>query len=453
MRQFNFTHVSSQTKSLFVVAAPLSLGLMSQNLMTVIDSLMISHLGLIALAAIGLGGFIILITNAMTVGFSTYVQRQTAYDLGTTLKQKKFTSLTIAILIAIVFLPAYSGLLYVYLPPALVDMHLNTQVTSAMIPYVELRLWAITLVGINFAFRGFFSATHYLKAYLLTTLIMHVANILFNYLFIFGNFGFPNLGLQGAALASLLATVIASACYFFILFKLKFYPGNIGINNIRESLSGILDVLIPYGLQQMFFVSGFAVTLWIIGLTGTENLAIAGLIFNVSLFFFLPAIGFGIATAGRISHDMGAANYKSIVEWAQLAGALVFVLFSLLSLPLIFFTENFLQLFLDEPQLVAIAVTPMKIAAILFGLEALSLLYLQIFFAMNKGAQISAISVSLQWLLFLPMLYFLVNHLTVTLDQIWLLLATFRIINILLYIKLWLKIKKVLTSKAAKYSI
>jgi Na+-driven multidrug efflux pump len=202
-------------------------------------------------------------------------------------------------------------------------------------------------------------------------------------------------------------------------------------------------IVIPYGLQQVLFAAGFAVTLWVIGLTGTVNLAIAGLIFNISIFFFLPAVGFGIAAAGQVSFCMGAKQYREVKLWTNMTIVLVFILFGLMSLPVIIFNSEIMAMFFTNGQVAEMAATPLQIAALVFALEGISLLLMQVLFALNNGIKAVSHTFILQWLVFLPMFYVWVSNYQPALVAMWIAIVVFRVSNLLLLFGLWRVVQKI----------
>ena len=442
MGQFSAYKNWSQIKKLLTVALPISIGLMSQNLMSVIDAVMISQLGFVALAAIGLGGIIVFVINASVVGFSTYVQRETSFNLGRNEQELKHSALLSAIFVASLSIPLLTLLLKEHALPFLHVIHHDEQVVTQVVPYVEIRIWGLVLVAINFAFRGFYSAAHLLKLYLLVIVVMHTLNVGLNYCLIFGEMGMPAMGVEGAGLASLIATLVATFLNVWMLIKMSPVVRSPSFSKMYKTVVDMWRIVFPYGMQQVLFVTGFAVFIWVVGLTGTQNLAIASVILNISTFFFLPAIGFGVAAAGQISYGLGKEDKSGALQWASLSFRLVLLIFFLLSLPLLFFTDLFMQVFFTEQVLIDLSILPMQLAALMFTVEAMSLVLLQILFVVNKGVAATIRSVIVQWVFFLPVLYVLVNASLVVLDQIWMLLVVFRLINLSLLFMLWREVKE-----------
>jgi len=190
--------------------------------------------------------------------------------------------------------------------------------------------------------------------------------------------------------------------------------------------------------------------LWIIGLIDTQSLAIASVVLNVSIFFFLPAIGYGIAAAGAVSRALGSQQYQSAVSISQITMGFVFVFFSTLSLPVLFFTQDFMGLFFAEQNTLQQATEIMKVAALLFGLEALSLVLLQVLFAVNRGIITTLSSATLQWAIFLPLIYYWVSYENINVYDIWVTLAVYRLVSVIIFYLIWNSAQKDLNENLLK---
>src|SRR5690606_6779262 len=94
------------------------------------------------------------------------------------------------------------------------------EILSASNAYINIRSWGIFFAFINFSFIAFFVGTLRTPILVYSTLLQAISNVIFDYLLIFGKFGFPEMGIEGAALASVISEVVA-ACYFlgFTFFK------------------------------------------------------------------------------------------------------------------------------------------------------------------------------------------------------------------------------------------
>ena len=195
------------------LALPIIGGMVSQNILNLVDTAMVGTLGAPAVTAVGMGGFVNFWAISLILGVSSGVQAMAARRMGEGRESEAAAPLNGGILIALVVgLPLGLGLslLAPYFFPYL---NSDPEVIAAGVPYLEARLAVAFAVGINFSFRGFWNGIRQSQVYMRTLLFMHVTNIGLNYVLIFGNFGAPELGVQGAGIASALSVVAGSLYY------------------------------------------------------------------------------------------------------------------------------------------------------------------------------------------------------------------------------------------------
>ncbi|MCJ8345905.1 MATE family efflux transporter, partial [bacterium] len=194
--------------TLLNLAVPIIGGMLSQNLLNILDTAMVGRLGSDALAAVGLCGFLSFLCVGMLMGFSTGVQAVSARRIGENRIDEAAKPLNMAIVMIIVLASLISIIVYLLIPTILPLLNPDPNVVKSSIDYFSIRIFGVIFVGLNASFRGFFNGVGLAKIYLRTLVIMHFLNIVFNYLLIFGKFGFPELGVQGAAIG----TLISLAC-------------------------------------------------------------------------------------------------------------------------------------------------------------------------------------------------------------------------------------------------
>ena len=136
-------------------------------------------------------------------------------------------------------------------------------------------------------------------------------NIVFNYLLIFGNFGFPEMGIAGAGLS----TVLSQLFNFLLLLFMAFSRSN----NVRfKTISGwrfdrtLFGRLVKYGLPNgvQFFldIAAFSAFILIVGRLGSAELAATNIAMNVSMLSFMPMIGMGITVSILVGQSLGGNN-------------------------------------------------------------------------------------------------------------------------------------------------
>ena len=134
-------------------------------------------------------------------------------------------------------------LLLAFLTPNLFPLLVNDELVVAEgTPYLQVRLLAMTALGMNYSFRGYWNGINLSKIYLRTLVIMHLSNLLLNYLLIFGKFGFPELQTLGAGIGTAIANYIGTTVYFFPLFDLHEKTASLRAMPNKKTLKTIIEL-------------------------------------------------------------------------------------------------------------------------------------------------------------------------------------------------------------------
>jgi multidrug resistance protein, MATE family len=193
------------------------------------------------------------------------------------------------------------------------------------------------------AFSGMLSGLGRTTPVMVVTLSATAVNIVFDYLLIFGHFGFPALGIAGAGWASLLSMCVQLISYAFIVlsrgFREKYRTTDWRPN--RKALRALIRFGLPSGIQFFIDMGGFTAFILLVGRLGRNELAATNLAFNVNTIAFMPMIGIGIAVSVLVGQALGRndparARYsvRSALDMTLLYMGTVAVLF--LVLPRVF---------------------------------------------------------------------------------------------------------------------
>jgi Na+-driven multidrug efflux pump len=169
----------------------------------------------------------------------------------------------------------------------------------------------------NFLFSSFFVATANTKIISLSTLVVGVANTILDYGFIFGNFGFPELGIQGAAIASVLAQGMGTITYLVYSnwgvnswFSKYFVLGGPKISS--SVLKELLQTGLPLVGQNFMSMAGWFVFFTLIEKLGERELAVSHVSRSIYALLMTPIFGFSDSANSFVSNAIGAKNYKEI---------------------------------------------------------------------------------------------------------------------------------------------
>ncbi len=417
---------SPRTREVLHLSLPIIGGMMSQNVLNLVDTWLVGGLGAAALAACGLANFMNFMAVAAITGLSTAVQAMAARRVGEGRIGEAAVPLNGGLLLSLAVGVPLSALLIVLVPSFFPLMVNDPAVAEAGVPYLQWRLVAVALVGMNFSFRGYWSAVKLTRLYLYTLLWMHALNILFSWTLIYGHFGFPALGTAGAGIGTSLAIAAGTATYFWHASRHARGHGFLHGLPSREQIRGLLKLGTPTCIQQLLFSGGFTMLFWIVGQIGTPELGAANVLVNLTLLAVLPGIGFGLAATTLVSQALGRKDAADAHRWAWDVYKVAAWLFLALALPMLLLPGPILAFFLRDPQLVEIARVPLQLVGLGILLDGLGLVLMHALLGAGATGLVMKVSVGFQWLLFLPMAYVLGPMLGLGLTAVWLGMTLYR---------------------------
>ncbi|MEM7283279.1 MAG: MATE family efflux transporter [Pseudomonadota bacterium] len=430
----------ARLQRILTLALPIIGGMVSQNILNIVDTAMVSRLSNsdAALAAVGLGGFALYMGQALILGISTGVQSSASRRKGEGRLSESAFFLNGGLFLVAVAAPILSLVLFFSVPLVYPYLNGDANVIELGVPYLEIRLIGTIFIGMNYAFRGYWNAIDMPHLYMSTLVVMHAANIFLNWVLIFGNLGAPAMGVEGAAWASVISIGIGTTIYFFLGFRHAVINGFMGGLPKQEELMTLIRLSIPNGLQQLFFSAGFVATFWIIGQVGTVELAAANVLINLTLVAILPGLGLGLAAATLVGQALGKKDIDDAQAWGWDVTKVAIVVMGVLGLPAVFFPEWLLTtVFKLTPETLAAALWPLRIVGMTMVFEALGMVLMNSMLGAGDTQRVMYIATGLQWLVFLPAAYLVGPVLGYGLLAIWLLQGTYRGLQAIVFTWFW----------------
>ena len=399
--------------------ATLSLGLplIGSHLMQMVpgltDTIMLGWYGVDELAASVLAHslfFIILIVGSgFAITVMPMVASAAAIDDKTSVRRSVRMGLWISIIYSIFFIPIllFSENLFLILGQ---EEHLAKSAQT----YLRIAGWSIVPGLLIMVLKSFFSALERPNVVLLSLIIGGLANIILNYTLIFGNFGMPELGLTGAAIATLVTTIISILILlYFCLFKDE-YSLYLIFNNIWrmdiEAFKEVFKLGLPVGITMLAESGLFSATAVMMGWLGTNALAAHGIAIQISGITFMIYLGLANAGTVRVGRAVGRMD-NSGLKLASISviiltiGAVLIVAFTFLSVP-----KPLLMLFLspshvDTPSIILIGVPLLAIAAIFQIADGLQVVVLGLLRGLKDTAIPMVITTICYWGVGIPCSY------------------------------------------------
>jgi len=419
------------------LALPIIGGMLSQNVLNLVDTAMVGTLGDAALAGVGLGGFANFLFSAFILGISAGVQAMAARRVGEGRLSETAIPLNGGLLIALVIAVPWSALLitlaWEYFPVLTND----AAVVEQGVPYLRARLFAMFAMGMNFAFRGYWNAVDKSILYMRTLISMHVINIFLNWVLIFGNLGAPELGAQGAGVASAIATIFGTASYFLLGRSYARDAGFLHGLPTRETMKTIIRLAAPAGFQQFFFAAGMTVFLMLVARMGTPELAATKVIIDLILVGILPGIGFGLAAASLAGQALGRGHPDDAKRWGWDVTRIAVMVVAALSLPAVLFPEWILSGFIHEPSTLALAKNPLRVAAGFLFIDSVGMVLMNALMGAGDTKRVMFIGIGFQWLIFLPIVYVIGPIMGLGLVAVFTTQAAYRGLQALTFASMW----------------
>ncbi len=310
--------------------------MVGHTLVAFVDNIMVGKLGTSQLAAISLGNSFIFLAMSFGIGFSTAITPLIAES-----NAKKNTEKTKMILsngiIACSILGFILTLIVLLSKPIIYHMGQPENVVELAYPYITWVAISLFPLVIFQSFKQFSDGLSFTKIAMISTLMANIINIIINYILIYGKLGFPQMGLVGAGIGTLISRIFM-IIIILILIKtnnnISKYIGSFSeINFSLLHIRKIIDLGYPSALQMMFEVGFFISGIWVCGIIGTNFQAANQIALNLSTLTFMVALGFSVAATIRIGNQKGLNDYKNLKRIAIsifLITVLIEILFALI---------------------------------------------------------------------------------------------------------------------------
>ncbi|MDG1226511.1 MAG: MATE family efflux transporter [Polaribacter sp.] len=445
MKIYQYT---SEFKYNWKLAAPVMLGMLGHTFVSFVDNIMVGQIGTAELAAVSLGNSFMFIAMSIGIGFSTAITPLIAEaDSSDNLKQARSTYknglfLCTALGIAL-FLGIYFSKSVMYL------MKQPEEVVELAIPYLDLVAFSLIPMIIFQAIKQFSDGMSMTKYPMYATLLSNIINIILNYLLIFGKFGFPEMGIVGAAYGTLISRIVM-VLYLWILLRFNKRSKRI----VRDIKFFVLDFLmikkiINLGslsaMQMLFEVAIFTAAIWLSGLLGKNPQAANQIALNLSSMAFMVAMGLSVASMIRVGNQKGLKNYEDLRRIAFslfLLGVLLAIFFALLffifhkSLPSIYVNSNDTANYADNMEVISIASKLLITAAFFQISDSIQVVVLGALRGLQDVKIPTILTFISYWVVGFPISYFLGKEEMYGSFGIWLgLLAGLTTASILLFIR------------------
>ncbi|MBM7614471.1 MATE family efflux transporter [Alkaliphilus hydrothermalis] len=336
-------------KRMLTIALPISLQNLIFSSLNMVDTVMIGRLGEAEIAAVGLANQYFFILNLLLFGINSGGAIFTAQFWG-----KKDTSNIKRVLGITLILGGGLSILFAVLaffnPEFLLRIFTKDRTVIGLgSKYLRIVSLSYFITAISFAYSFILRSIGQAKLPMVVSGVSLLTNTLLNYLLIFGNFGFPQMGIQGAALATLVSRGLEIVFLLTVVYRQKMVlAGRIKelFHISRNLFKRYIDTALPVILNEGFWVVGMTMYSISYARISTEAIASVQIANTVQSIFMVVAFGLGNSCAVMLGNSIGAKNEKEAIDYGFKFSILSVVTGILLGV-LIFTTAPFILSFFN----------------------------------------------------------------------------------------------------------
>ena len=422
--------------------------MLGHTLIGIVDNFMVGNLGSTELAAVSLGNSFVFIGMSLGIGFSTAITPLIAEADAEKDEQKIRTTFHHGLFLCTI-LGIAVFLLIVLAKPIMLLMNQPEAVIALATPYIDWVAFSLIPVIIFQGYKQFADGLSQTKYSMYAIYLANVVHVFFNYVLIYGEWGFPKLGILGAALGTVISRIMMLVFLHYILKihpKFKSYFKDFSFDEIKKSiLKKIISLGFPSALQMLFEVTLFTAAIWLSGSLGKNSQAANQIALTMSSTTFMFAMGFSVAAMIRVSNQKGLRDYKELIVVARSIFLLailletVFGVFFVIShqfLPHLFLNMNDPLQTLDNIEIIGIASKLLLVAAVFQISDGIQVVVLGALRGLQDVKIPMYITFVAYWVIGFPVSFYLGRHTDLGATGIWIgLLAGLTSAALFLYLR------------------
>lgn len=340
--------------SLFAITWPIFIEIMLHMLMGNADTLMLSQYSDHSVAAVGLTNQLLSVVIVMFGFVATGASVVIAQAIGAKLEKTAAEVAVVSIMANLIFGLLISGALLIWSDIFLKWMNtppeLMKEASSYLLIVGGFSFIQSVIMTIGAAIRSY----GYTKDAMYVTIGMNILNVIGNYLFIFGTFGFPVLGVEGVAISTTFSRFLGLIVILYLLFKRSSFPLPFAksFKLFPLHIKSVLKIGLPSAGEHLSYSGSQMVITFFITLLGTSALTTKVYTFNIMMFIFLFAVAIGQGTQILIGHMIGSKSYDSAYKTCLKSQTYAMIISFLMAGAASLFAKPLLSIFTDNPEII-----------------------------------------------------------------------------------------------------
>lgn len=371
--------VTTSNRQILSIALPITLAMLVPQINFLTNNIFLGGLGEKELGIAAITGVFYLIFALVGNGLNTGLQALIARRAGEGRPIEIGRLFGQAVWIAMFFAAASILITYLIAPYVLHSTLRSVEVEKTAIHFLKIRAWGIPFLYLFLLGNAFLVGSNNSRYLKFAFIIESGLNIFLDYTLIYGHWGFPKLGFNGAAVASVIAEIVALLVVFFIIYKKKF---NIRFElfkhfKFNKSLAGLVfRQSSPLVMQFLLSIVGWLIFFILIENTGEHNLAISNTMRNIFGVFGIFTWGFASTSSAMVSNIIGQNKKEEVLHLIKKIMWLTIAFSASLCLLLNIMPGFFLSIFGQNEVFIADAIPVIRMVSFAIVLMAIATVWL-----------------------------------------------------------------------------
>lgn len=354
-------------KDVVRIAWPSFVELMLTQLASMVDLMMVGQLGPWAITAVGLTTqpkfLLMTMFTAMNVGATAMVARYR----GAGERDKANRIMRQSLLMTFVFAGVSSILGYIFAEPLIIFMGAkDTDALQGGVVYLQIQMIGFIFMALTSTITAVLRGVGDSRTAMIYNMTANVVNVIFNYLLIYGHFGFPEMGVAGASLATIIGQFVAFVYAFFYVMKGRRYLHlrlRDGFKPHWGELKNIVNIGIPAMIEQLVMRAGLIIYTKTVASLGTIPYATHQVCLNIQGLSFMSGQAFAVSATSLVGQSLGKKRPDMAQAYCSYTRRIGFIIAICIALVFFFFGDVIVSIYNDEPEIVTIGAQILMVMA------------------------------------------------------------------------------------------
>jgi MATE family multidrug resistance protein len=406
----------------FALAYPVMLSQLGQVLVGVADSMMVGRLGAVPLAAASLGNSIFTVVMMFGIGISMAITPLVAAADGEG-KHNRIARVFRHGFVINIFAGIILFLLIMLAAPGLYHLNQPAEVVDLAIPYLGIITFSLLPFMVFQTFRQLAEGLSQTKQAMAVVIFCNVVNVFLNWVMIYGNLGFPPMGVVGAGWATFISRVLMAIVMSYYVWNSKRYKRyKLSLQFKKLSfpmISKMVNIGVPTGFQFIFETGAFSAAAIMMGWIGVNALAAHQIAINLASISYMMASGLAAAAMVRVGNQFGRNDIQKLREIGFTSFGMVTIFMLTVGIALITLRNFLPMLYIDDIPVIELTGSLLIIAGLFQLSDGIQVVGLGTLRGMADVKIPTLVTLVAYWVIGLPLGYFLAFNLGFNEHGIW----------------------------------